>query len=75
MASLKPKPLIPLSTFAYLFSEMVSYHQQHVDSLELLESRLHEAGSSIGLRYLELYAFRNPKSYPRDHSLMLPNDD
>lgn len=72
MSALKNPPTksqVPLTTFAYLFSEMVSYHQQHSSSLEILEHRLHDAGIGIGRRYLELLAFRNPKIPLRDGTL------
>jgi hypothetical protein len=52
------KPEVPLSTFAFLFAEIVHYHQQHTTTIEELEARLHAAGMSIGKRYLEMVGYR-----------------
>jgi trafficking protein particle complex subunit 5 len=49
---------VSLSMFAYLFSEMVQYYQNRVDSISELERRLESSGYSVGLRALELLAIR-----------------
>jgi hypothetical protein len=62
-----PKPEFPLSTFAFLFAEIVHYHQSQVSSDEELEERLHQAGVPVGMKYLELIAFRQgPKATKRE---------
>ncbi|KAK7437083.1 transporter particle component [Colletotrichum acutatum] len=48
------------SSFAYLFSEMVSYAQRNVKDISELEQRLNIQGHSIGLKLLDLLLFREP---------------
>ncbi|KAF6822821.1 trafficking protein particle complex subunit 5 [Colletotrichum plurivorum] len=48
------------SSFAYLFSEMVSYAQRNVKGIAELEQRLNVQGHSIGLKILDLLLFREP---------------
>ncbi|KAL0943612.1 transporter particle component [Colletotrichum truncatum] len=48
------------SSFAYLFSEMVSYAQRNVKGIAELEQRLNVQGHSIGLKLLDLLLFREP---------------
>jgi len=55
--------------FAYLYSEMVQYHQNRVDSISELERRLEATGYGVGLRVLELLAFRS-REYKRETKLM-----
>jgi len=64
-----PDPVVALSAFAYLFSEMVQYHQNRVDSISELERRLEGTGYGVGLRVLELLAFRS-RDYKRETKLM-----
>ena len=52
-------PVVSLSAFAYLFSEIVQYHQNRVDSISELERRLETTGYAVGLRVLELLACRS----------------
>jgi trafficking protein particle complex subunit 5 len=47
-----------LSGFGYLFSEIVQYHQNRVGSISELERRLEGNGYSVGLKVLELSAYR-----------------
>lgn len=47
------------SAFAFLFSEMVSYHRNRVTNINDLETRLDAAGYGVGLRFLELIFFRD----------------
>ena len=54
----QPTTIVSLSMFAYLFSEMVQYHQNRVDSISELERRLESSGYTVGLRVLELLAIR-----------------
>lgn len=63
------EPVVSLSAFAYLFSEIVQYHQNRVDSISELERRLERTGYSVGLRVLELLAYRN-RDYRRETKLM-----
>jgi trafficking protein particle complex subunit 5 len=60
---------VSLSAFAYLFSEMVQYHQNRVDSISELERRLESTGYSVGLRVLEMLAYRS-RDYKRETKLM-----
>lgn len=62
-------PTVSLSVFAYLFSEMVQYHQNRVDSISELERRLEATGYGVGLRVLELLAYRS-REYKRETKLM-----
>ena len=54
----QPTTVVSLSMFAYLFSEMVQYYQNRVDSISELERRLESSGYTVGLRVLELLAIR-----------------
>ena len=49
---------VSLSAFAYLYSELVQYHQNNVDSISELERRLESSGFGVGLKVLELMAYR-----------------
>ena len=49
---------VSLSAFAALFAETVSYFQGRVTSMNDLETRLEAAGRDVGVRFLELAAFR-----------------
>ncbi|MCJ1480125.1 TRAPP subunit trs31 [Schaereria dolodes] len=48
------------ASFAYLFSEMVSYAQHRVTGIQDLERRLNEQGYPLGLRLLPLLLHREP---------------
>jgi hypothetical protein len=48
---------------------MIQYHQNRVDSISELERRLENLGYSVGLRVLELLAYRN-RDYKRETRLM-----
>ncbi len=50
---------VSLSTFGFLFAEMIAYYQTRVTSMSDLETRLESAGRDVGLRFLELVAFRD----------------
>ena len=58
----QPTAVVSLSMFAYLFSEMVQYYQNRVDSISELERRLESSGYTVGLRVLELLAIRGSGS-------------
>lgn len=47
-----------LSAFAYIYSELVQYHQGRAASISELERRLESAGYGVGLKVLELVAYR-----------------
>mmetsp|Transcript_17200 Transcript_17200/g.32848 ORF Transcript_17200/g.32848 Transcript_17200/m.32848 type:complete len:191 (+) Transcript_17200:240-812(+) len=49
---------VNLSSFAFLFSELVQYCQQRVSHVAELENRLEEVGSRVGERVLELLCYR-----------------
>lgn len=58
----KPLPsgrTVSLSAFAFLYGEMVSYFQARTTSMADLETRLDNAGYGIGVRLLELAAFKD----------------
>ncbi|KAK4138369.1 TRAPP I complex [Trichocladium antarcticum] len=48
------------SSFAYLFSEMVSYAQRRVTGIQDLEKRLNLQGHPVGLKLLDLLLTREP---------------
>lgn len=50
---------VSLSAFAYLYSELVQYHQSRVSSISELEQRLASSGYGVGFKILELLAYRN----------------
>lgn len=52
------KQEVTLSAFAYLFSELVQYCQSRVSNISELERRLDEVGYGVGLRLLEVLAYR-----------------
>ncbi|KAL1956024.1 hypothetical protein VTO42DRAFT_7839 [Malbranchea cinnamomea] len=47
------------ASFAYLFSEMVTYAQRRVTGIQDLERRLNEQGYPLGLRLLDLLLYRS----------------
>lgn len=49
---------VSLSAFAYVYSELVQYHQGRAASISELERRLESAGYGVGLKVLELVAYR-----------------
>lgn len=48
-----------MSAFAFLFSELVQYCQNRVESISDLEKKLEEAGYGIGQRLIELIGCRD----------------
>ena len=58
-----------LSAYAYLYSELVQYHQNRVTSISDLERRLESAGFGVGLKVVELASFRT-KEFKRETRLM-----
>ena len=64
-ASILQKPLsrgdrsTSLSAFGFLFAEKITYFQGRVTSMSDLETRLEAAGRDVGVRFLELVAFRD----------------
>jgi hypothetical protein len=55
---MKPRGEVSLSAFALLFSEMVQYSQNRVESIADLERKLEEAGYGIGQRVIEMVGAR-----------------
>jgi len=53
---------VSLSAFAYLYSELVQYHQSRVASISELERRLESSGYGVGFKVLELLAYRSRES-------------
>ena len=68
----RPLPLQPrqqrevaLSSFAWLFSELIQYCQQRADSVSDIEKKLSELGYGVGIRYLDLSLLRSsPTLHP-----------
>jgi len=60
---------VSLSAFAYVYSELVQYHQGRAASISELERRLESAGYGVGLKVLELVAYRT-KETKRETRLM-----
>ena len=50
---------VSMSAFAYLYSELVQYHQTRVSSISELEQRLSSSGYGVGFKVLELLAYRS----------------
>jgi hypothetical protein len=78
-SSLVDRPLprlgreVSLSSFSYLFSELVQYCQLKSESTSELEHELHTIGESIGWKYLELAALRqNTTNNSATNSSSLP---
>eukprot|EP01041_Mallomonas_annulata_P011650 gene11650-24399_t len=55
----KPKGEVSLSAFALLFSEIVQYNQNRIQSVTDLERKLEELGYGIGQRMVELIGCRD----------------
>ena len=66
---------VSLSAFAYLYSELVQYHQNRVDSISELERRLESSGYQVGLKVLELLSYRSKevKNIGKDLIKTTPN--
>mmetsp|Transcript_16265 Transcript_16265/g.15601 ORF Transcript_16265/g.15601 Transcript_16265/m.15601 type:complete len:210 (-) Transcript_16265:96-725(-) len=54
----KPRGEVSLSAFALLFSEMIQYNQNRVESISDLERKLEDSGYGIGQRVIELIGVR-----------------
>eukprot|EP00040_Diaphanoeca_grandis_P043589 m.9742 g.9742 ORF g.9742 m.9742 type:complete len:188 (-) comp7894_c0_seq1:334-897(-) len=63
------KAEINLSTFAFLFSEIIQYSHKRVGSIPDLEKKLAEIGHRVGVRVLELLVLRERNS-KRENKLM-----
>ncbi|KAK9378867.1 NO signaling/Golgi transport ligand-binding domain-containing protein [Kockiozyma suomiensis] len=59
-------PDLALSTFAFLFSEMVQYSQKNVKGVQEMENRLSAYGYHVGQRVLELATVREIKNAKRE---------
>ena len=55
----KGKSEVSISIFSYLFNEIILYCQSRIDTSHELESKLSQLGYNIGVKYLELSAYRN----------------
>eukprot|EP01091_Cochliopodium_minus_P012310 TRINITY_DN3700_c0_g1_i1.p1 TRINITY_DN3700_c0_g1~~TRINITY_DN3700_c0_g1_i1.p1 ORF type:complete len:182 (-),score=30.38 TRINITY_DN3700_c0_g1_i1:17-562(-) len=54
----KELPMVSLSVFSFIFSEIVQYSKKRAATLPELEKRLSELGYNVGSRMLELICFR-----------------
>ena len=54
----KPRPMVSLSAFGYVFRELVHYHHQRVSRISDLQDKLQEAGEDVGYRMLEFISYR-----------------
>lgn len=61
---------ISLSSFAFLFSEMIQYFQKKSSGIQDLESRLNLLGYHIGQRLLELTTVRDGKLAKRETKVL-----
>ena len=59
---------VSLSMFGYLYSELLQYHQNRVDSIVELERRLEQTGFGMGLKLLEYISYKHNKT--RETKLM-----
>ena len=59
---MRGKTEVSLSAFAFLFSELIQYTQQRVNTADELERKLEEVGLGIGHRALELGCLREKSS-------------
>ena len=53
---------VSLSSFAFLFSELVQYHLRRVSDTSELERKLEDAGAAVGARIIELLAYREKQN-------------
>ncbi|KAL6779994.1 TRS31 [Auxenochlorella protothecoides x Auxenochlorella symbiontica] len=65
----RPRVEVNLSTFSYLFSELIQYCQARVSNIGELERRLDIVGFGVGVRLLELLSYRE-RSSRRDLKLL-----
>ncbi|KAL3827573.1 hypothetical protein ACHAXA_002070 [Cyclostephanos tholiformis] len=63
--------VVSLSAFAYIYSELVQYHQQRAASISELERRLESAGYGVGLKVLEMTAYRAKEVSGRPWTIIL----
>eukprot|EP01033_Poteriospumella_lacustris_P021117 gene21117-15614_t len=56
---IRPKTEVSLSSFAFLFSEIVQYSQTRVSSIADLEKKLETLGYSIGQKLIEMISCRD----------------
>uniref|UniRef100_A0A1X7UGP4 Trafficking protein particle complex subunit 5 n=1 Tax=Amphimedon queenslandica TaxID=400682 RepID=A0A1X7UGP4_AMPQE len=54
-----PSSQVNISTFAFLFSEVVQYNQQRVTSLAQLHEKLADLGRHVGFRMIDLLCVRD----------------
>ena len=59
---------LPFSTYNYLFSEIIRYHQDNVTGISELESKLHEIGYSIGNKIYDVLVYCN--KYKSDNNIL-----
>lgn len=64
------KTEVSQSSFAFLLSELVQYHQSRSKDTSELERALEEAGSDVGRRMYESQSFRERGSARREHRLL-----
>ena len=60
---------VSLSSFAFLYSELVQYLQARVSNVGELERRLEDVGHAVGVRLLEVLCYRE-RSGKRDTRLL-----
>uniref|UniRef100_A0A914VJH4 Trafficking protein particle complex subunit 5 n=1 Tax=Plectus sambesii TaxID=2011161 RepID=A0A914VJH4_9BILA len=63
------KSEVNISTFALLFSEMIRYSQNRVNTVHELQTKLSELGHFVGSRLLDVIVFRE-KGYKRETKLL-----
>lgn len=67
----RPSATVALSSFAYLFHSLITYHHQKSGSVSEIEARLNRAGYPIGIKILELLLWRqSPRNAVRPIRLL-----
>lgn len=61
---------VALSSFSFLYSEMIQYMQKQASGIQDLEQRLNRLGYHIGLRLSELVTLREGKNAKREIKLL-----
>ena len=60
---------VSLSSFSFLFSEMIAYSHENVTGIQELETKLSDFGYKVGFRVLELHVLRD-KNFKRESTIL-----
>ena len=61
--------VVSLSSFGFLFSELVQYSQNKIENSADLEATLKSFGISVGRRVVEMHAFRS-RTFKRETTIV-----